>query len=305
MVVGASAGGVTAVGSLLAGLPQSLNAAVFVVVHSHPTGPHLADVLRARSALPVEFGVHGQRIHRGCVYVAPPDNHLAVGPSHMEVVRGPRENGHRPSIDVLFRTAAKTHGARVIGVVLSGYQDCGTAGLLSIKARGGLAVVQDPRDARVGEMPRASIEHVKVDHVSSVAAMPELLERLVSTPAVETPAVDEGVLEIEGETKGIGTELVCPTCGGGLTEGDAGDFPVFRCHTGHAFSLDALGRLQEEEVERALWAAVRALEDTSTISRRLAGDATGELRERFADRSRVQARNAEVIRDLLVGAKHG
>jgi two-component system chemotaxis response regulator CheB len=303
VTVGASAGGVEAVGELLAGLPADLPASIFVAVHTHPSSGLLADVLSSRARLPVAHAVHGERIEHGRIYVAPADMHLIVRAGHVEVVRGPRENGHRPSIDVLFRTAARTYGPRVIGVVLTGYHDCGTAGLLSIKARGGIAVAQDPSDALVPDMPRSSIDHVAVDHVARLEAMPALLTRLVDTPAPATPPPAEEILELEGETPGIGTSLACPICSGALAETDLGNFEGFRCHIGHSFSLATLARMHEDEVERALWAAVRALEDGANLSTRLAGRAVGEMRERLADRGRVQSQDAQVIRNLLVGPK--
>src|SRR5262249_36203647 len=151
---------------LVAELPANLAAALFVVVHL-PSGhaSQLPQLLSQRGALPATHPLHGERVKPGAIYVAPPDNHLQLRDGILGVGRGPRANGHRPSADVLFRTAAAAFGSRVIGVVLSGYQNCGTAGMMSIKARGGLAVVQDPETALADEMPRHVIERVGVDHV--------------------------------------------------------------------------------------------------------------------------------------------
>ena len=299
VVIGGSAGGPEATAEILAGLPAELPAAIFIAIHSHPSGSHLAPKLAARSPLPTAYATHGDRVQRGRVYVAPPDTHLVLRRGHVEVVRGPRENGHRPSIDVLFRSAAKAYGSSVIGVVLSGYLDCGTAGLLSIKARGGITVVQDPGDARVSEVPASSLAHVDVDHVLPLRRIPDVLAELVTSPAPEPPRLAEEILELEGDTPAMPTQLACPYCNGGLTETDVKGFQAFRCHVGHTFSLPMLARMHEEELERALWAAVHSLEDAANLSRRLA---SGELRERFADRARVQSRDAEVIRERLGGA---
>src|SRR5262245_25058272 len=148
LAIGASAGGFDALSKVVAGLPADLPAAVFVVLHTSPTMPSiLPELLAKRGPLPAMHAVHGQRFENGRIYVAPPDNHLLVRPGYVQVVRGPKENGHRPSVDVLFRSAAASYGPRTIGVVLTGYLDCGTAGLLSIKARGGIGVAEDPQTA--------------------------------------------------------------------------------------------------------------------------------------------------------------
>lgn len=305
LTLGASAGGFEALGKLFGELPKDFPAAVFVALHTHPTGVHAAELLAAKARMPVALATHGERIEHGRVYVAPADMHLLVRAGHVDVVRGPRENGHRPSVDVLFRSAARTYASRVIGVVLTGYQDCGTTGLMSIKARGGIAVVQDPNDAAVPEMPQSSIDNVEVDHVAPLADMPELLQKLVATPApdADMPASEE-VLEIEGEQPAVGVSLSCPLCHGALAETKVGAFDHFRCHVGHSFSLDVLAEAQDEDIERALWAAVRSLEDGANLSKRVAARSTGELRERSLERARVQLADAQRIRDLLIAPKN-
>src|SRR5205823_1545952 len=141
------------------------------------------ELLSSRGPLPARHPLHEEKIEPGHIYIAPPDNHLLLRSGSMEVVRGPKENGHRPAADALFRTASAAYGARVIGVVLSGYQDCGTAGMMSIKARGGMSVVQSPESALVDEMPRGVIARVPVDHVVHPLELPGLLTRLARMPA--------------------------------------------------------------------------------------------------------------------------
>src|SRR5436305_2046064 len=142
VVIGASAGGYSALLKVAAGLPADLPAAVMVALHFHPRfASDLPDHLSRVGPLPACFAIHREPIAPGRIYVAPVDNHLGVRPGLLQVTRGPKENGHRPSIDTLFRTAAIAYGPRVIGVVLTGHLDCGTAGLMSIKARGGVAIV--------------------------------------------------------------------------------------------------------------------------------------------------------------------
>ena len=311
IVIGASAGGVELLLDLVPELPPGLPASLFVVVHTPPGQESgLAELLARRGRLPAVHPLHGDRIVPGRIYVAPADAHLLVRPGSVGVVRGPRENGHRPAVDPLFRTASWAYGPRVVGVVLSGYQDCGTAGMMSVKARGGIAVVQDPATAAAPEMPENVLRRVDVDHVVHPLELPGLLVRLVSEPVspVEAPEEPGGLAEVEGQRSGSPVEVVCPLCQGVLTEGRVGDFEYFRCHVGHGFTLEALAREQGEDVERALWAAARVLEESAALSRRMAarsGDPA--LRRRFVEAGATQLRQAETIRRLLLerGTKLG
>lgn len=304
VVIGASAGGVELLLDLAPELPARLPAAIFVVLHAAPgfVSP-LPSLLTQRGALPAVHPLHGDAIVPGRIYVAPPDLQLQLAPGHVEVVRGPKENGHRPAVDALFRSAARTYGPRVIGVVLSGHQDCGTAGMLSVKARGGIAVVQEPETAVAREMPESVLRRVEVDHVVKPIELPGLLARLVAEPvpaAAGTPRVTPDVEALEGDRAGGFAEVVCPACHGVLTESQVDEFSDYRCHEGHAFTLQSLAREQGEEMERALWAAARSLDEGAALSDRLAGSGAHDLRERFRDRAQVQRRNAETIRKLLL-----
>jgi two-component system chemotaxis response regulator CheB len=301
VAIGASAGSVEVLLKLVGDLPADLPAAVFVVVHQHASHvSQLADLLSRRGRLPATLPLHGEAIRPGTIYVAPPDNHLQLRQGRVEVVRGPKDNGHRPAADVLFRTAAASYGARVIGVVLSGYQDCGTAGMMSIKARGGLAVVQDPETAVAAEMPRHVIERVAVDHVVHPTELPGLLARLVATAAGPTADPGPFIKQLEGIELGQRAEIVCPICQGVLTEAQPGLFQHFRCHVGHAFTLQSLVRDQSEELERALWAAVRALEESAALARRVGLQNTGEMRQRLEEKANTHARQADYLRHMLL-----
>ena len=169
-------GGLEALRKLLGGLPADLPAALFIVLHTADHEPGLlARVLGKAGSLPVLTAAEGQRFDPGRVYVAPPDRHLIIGRNHLHVRRGPRENGSRPAIDPLFRSAAASCTTRVIGVLLTGLLNDGTSGLQAIKRCGGLTLVQDPGDAAYGEMPRSALRHVAVDHVLPLAAIPAAL----------------------------------------------------------------------------------------------------------------------------------
>jgi two-component system chemotaxis response regulator CheB len=302
VVVGASAGGMELLLDLVGELPAKLPAAIFVVLHTAAGYVSaLPDLLSQRGALPAVHPQHGDEILPGRIYVAPPDNHLLVRQGFVEVVRGPKENGHRPAVDPLFRTASWSYGSRVVGVVLSGYLDCGTAGLMSVKARGGIAVVQEPGTATAPDMPQSALRRVAVDHVVQPAELPGLLARLATEQAPTAPPHAQAVDALEGTKGGSPAELVCPMCHGVLTEVSLGEFRHYRCHVGHAFSLDSLLGEQSEDVERALWAAVRSLEEGAALSWRLnRSEADAELRRRFGDKGEHLMRQADVIRRILL-----
>ena len=301
ITLGASAGGLDVLLEAIAELPPDFPASLFVAMHVQADRVSLVpQILNQRGSLPASHPLHGEKIERGRIYVAPPDSHLLLRRGHMEVVRGPKENGHRPSIDALFRSAATAFGSRVIGVVLSGYRDCGTAGLMSIKARGGIGVVQAPESARVPDMPRSAIERASADHVIRPDKLGQLLVKLVESDAGETTDPDDPVRQLEGDLEGAPAELACPLCHGALVEASSGDLQYFRCHVGHIFSLEALANEQREEMERALWAAVRALEDGAAVNRRLATRSRGRLHRTFAEKASTQAHQAETVRKLLL-----
>ncbi|HET6440193.1 MAG TPA: chemotaxis protein CheB [Anaeromyxobacter sp.] len=302
VVVGASAGGVELLLELVGELPRSLPAAIFVVVHT--SSGYLStfpDLLTSRGGPPAVHPNHGDQVSSGHIYVAPPDMQLLVRLGFVEVVRGPKENGHRPAVDPLFRSASWSYGSRVVGVILSGHLDCGTAGLMSVKARGGVAVVQDPLSAAAPDMPQSAIRRVEVDYVVEPADLPKLITRLTAEAASAASPPGQAVAALEGARPGARAELVCPVCHGVLTETAIGDFRHFRCHVGHAFTLESLLGEQGEELERALWAAVRSLEEGAALARRLARtQPTAEMRDRFAEKEGTLSQQADVIRRLLL-----
>ncbi len=304
IVIGSSAGGVEAVASLLESIPADIPAALFVVVHVEARhASHLPEVLARKTRLRVRHALHGDRIERGHVLVAPPDNHLIIRAGYVHVVRGPKENNHRPAVDPLFRSAAAVYGNRVIGVVLTGNRDCGTAGFLSIKARGGVTVVQDPRDAFAPEMPASAMAHAAVDHVVPLVAMGPLLERLAHEAPTAQADVSPAIRALEGDEVGAPSSIVCPLCQGSLSETDVEGFSFYRCRVGHSFSLETLRTEQSEEIERALWGAVRALEEGATLAARCAArSGTSGMQERFEEKAATQRLQADRIREVLLAA---
>ena len=318
IVVGTSAGGVEALINLVSTLPADLPAAVFLVLHIPAQSPSmLPDILNRAGPLHALHPADGEVIHQGHIYVAPPDHHLLVEEGVARIVRGPKENRHRPAIDSLFRSAARTYGTRVVGVVLTGSMDDGTAGLLAIKRRGGVAVVQDPRDALFASMPQSAIAHVEVDHVVPLSGIDSLLVQLSYEQAAAQgsfPISKEMEMETklaamdtheaqDGEYVGTPSVFSCPECGGVLWEVHDGNLLRFRCRVGHAYSVDSILAGQTEAVEEALWTALKTLEESASFSRRLANNARkgGKdwLAKRFGERVQEAEKHAAVIRQVL------
>lgn len=321
IVIGASAGGVEALRALVFGLPKDLPATVLVVLHL-PEGGHsaLPAILGRAGCLSAFHPPDGHQLRRGEILVAPPNHHLTVLDGRVHLTHGPRENGHRPAVDTLFRTAARWHGARVIGVVLSGALDDGTAGQVAIAAEGGLIVVQDPDEAIYPGMIRSVMEHVAVDHVAPAAELGRLLDRLTreglgsaarSSPSPllrqEAAVVDlqnPTAPELPGDPAGLG----CPQCGGSLFMIKEGTLVRYRCRVGHAWSPESLLAEQSDALESALWMALRTLEDRAALSRRCERSAEERGHGGLAERYRVQAAEAEsasrVMRRALEKAQH-
>jgi two-component system, chemotaxis family, protein-glutamate methylesterase/glutaminase len=304
VVIGGSAGGVEAIQQIVGSFPANLQAAVFVVIHTSPGfDSALPQILSKKTSLKATHAIHGEPIEMGRIYVAPPDNHILLRPGYLAVQRGPKENGSRPAVDPLFRSASIAYGPRVIAVVVSGHLDCGTAGLVSVKARGGIAIVQHPDEAQAADMPRSAIDHVAVDHVLPVAEIGPAIVQLTRKPvsaAAPLPPSSAALLEVEGEEPGLRSDVVCPICQGSLTEGQLAGVTSFRCHVGHAFSSAALIAEQAESLERALWAAVRALEESSRMAMRMATVGSG-LGSRFEEKARTQMHHADMVRRMLLG----
>jgi two-component system chemotaxis response regulator CheB len=200
IVIGTSAGGVQALISLVSDLPKNLPAAVFIVLHVPTNAPSfLPDILARDSRLPIAHATDGELITRGKIYVAPPNHHLMMENGHVELVRGPKENLHRPSIDALFRSAARWAGPRVIGVVLTGARHDGTVGMRTVKQRGGITIVQDPLEAPFPSMPMSVMQSIKVDYslpLREIAPLLSKLSREVVEEEGEYPVPDQVDIEV-------------------------------------------------------------------------------------------------------------
>lgn len=314
VVIGASAGGVEATRSIAAGLPADLPAAVFMVVHIGE-GSRLATIIDRAGPLRACQPAGGEPIECGRIYVAGPGAHLLLHDGHMLVRRGPRENRSRPAIDALFRSAAASHGGRVVGAVLTGSLDDGASGLRAVQRCGGLAVVQDPADALFPEMPISALRVLAPDHVVRVADLPALLARLVVEPAAPTPAIP---VDIRLETAiaaqeladpaiddalGVTSRFTCPDCQGALWEIEDGDMLRYRCHVGHAFTADAVLSARDEEIERLLGGLLRSHQQRAAFARRMVERERRRDHSRLVEQLEARARDyeddAELVRRLF------
>jgi two-component system chemotaxis response regulator CheB len=275
VVIGASAGGVEALGRLIGGLESRLEAAVLIVLHIAPTASSVLPSVLARSGhLPAFHARDGQPIAPGQIIVAPPDHHMVLEGSVVRLNRGPRVNGVRPAVDPLFQSAATSFGPRAMGIVLSGMLDDGTVGLASIKAAGGITAVQDPSEAAYPQMPSSAVAAGAADHVLSVDKLADFVAESTSSavaPIWDRPDSEDGAMEsTEPEPGDEVTGISCPSCGGVLWEHRDPAAISFRCRIGHAFSSASLFDAQSGALDLALWAAVRALEERAALGRRLA-----------------------------------
>jgi two-component system chemotaxis response regulator CheB len=315
VVIGGSAGAVEAIAEIARGFPPDFPAAVLIVIHFPPSGSSaLPAILNRAGTLPARHAVDGETIHCGRIYIAPPDRHLLVDHGRIRTVRGPRENGHRPAIDPLFRTAARAYGPRVVGVILSGNLDDGTMGMRRVVGRGGVAVVQHPEDAHYKGMPSSAIAHTTVHHVVPLAEIAPLLSELVRTP-VEVPmrptddpggtdaVAHDPILDPRPPENGAPSAQTCPECHGTLWEVHDGDLAYYRCRVGHAYSSDTLLAHQAEELDAALWTALRALEEHAALARRLAARADKQQLSRvsssYAEQALDSEHHAAVIRRVI------
>jgi two-component system, chemotaxis family, protein-glutamate methylesterase/glutaminase len=316
VLIGASAGGIEPLIRVIEGLPAHLAAPVLIVVHIPPDAEsRLPEILQRRSAMPVAHAVNGVPLEPGRVFVAPPDRHLMLSDGVGRVVRGPRQNRHRPAIDTLLRTGAHVAGPDAVAVILSGAAGDGVAGSIMIANRGGQVFVQDPAEALFPGMPAKVLDAVPgattlpVDEIA--AAVEDVVGRgaeirTMRPAARPTDQEDEIMDEISGPApiESGRPAYSCPDCGGVLEEiVDEGPLR-FRCRVGHEFYSDDLGSAQWATLEDALWAAVRGMEENAELSSRLARIADENSSPRSAERHRDRAAEVQaqsrVIREFLL-----
>ena len=313
VVVGTSAGGLAALVKLTSQLNKNFAAPVLVVQHISPdaTGSVLLSVLKKNTKLNCSYAKSGATMRPGHLYLAPSDHHLMIAEDKtLLITKGAQENRSRPAIDPLFRSAAVNFGNKVIGVLLTGYLDDGTAGLKVIKRCGGICIVQDPKDAEYPDMPTNALNQVKVDHCVPISEMGGLLNKLLTRRMAKSKAVPKDIL-IESEiakrvlsdlpsVTALGDQVPfnCPGCGGVLWKVDKGNSTRYRCHTGHAYTAASLMAAQTMKIEETMWTALRMFEERKnlmiTVSKTMSGSVSRSALER-ADLSQVHIDRIKVI----------
>lgn len=294
VVIGGSAGSVEALQEIVAGLSPGLKAAVFVVTHLYPRSRSiLAEILASKGPLPAQQASDGAPIEPGNIYIAAPDHHLLLNDGHMRLSMGPKENYQRPSINVTFRSAAQAYGPRVIGVILTGQLDDGTSGLWQIKQGGGIAVVQHPEEAPYPSMPLSALREVEADHTVRAADIGPLLTRLTKGET-EGETVRE---RADMQTRVV--DLTCPECRGTLWEIPRGNYHEYQCRVGHIFSPRSMLADHYAAQEKALWAAVVALEEGAVLAKRLAAELEPDLRPKLLHEAEQHQAHAAQIRQLI------
>lgn len=340
VVIGGSAGSVSSIIELAKALPSGFEAPVCVTIHISPmTRSVLPNILQGASRLAASHAIDGDPLHPGHIFVAPPDWHLIVSPNKVHLSRGARENRHRPAIDVLFRSAATAHGRRVIAVLLSGFLDDGTAGLIAVKRMGGTVIIQNPNDTPYPDMPRNALEFVKPDFLLPISKIADTLTQLVAQGVEETatrksasanPSSGKSKerillaghelseeLEMLSLDSGTPTEkmpgklsaFACPDCRGALWEIEDGQLLRYRCHEGHAYSPQSLLSSKSDELEDALWSALRALDEKAKFSSRLLerAQSLGQylVYDKFKTQAELAQKHANQIRQLLKDGQSG
>lgn len=297
ITIGASAGGLNAISEVVAELPEDLNAAVFIVIHLAKVGlgEFLLTRLQKYTAFKCILAKEGVEIEAGHIYIAPPDAHLLISDGTVGLGHGPAENRWRPSIDVLFRSAAAYYGNRVIGIILTGYLNDGTAGMSAIKRSKGYCIVQDPKQAEYADMPNAVLEAVDVDFCVPLNKIGETLVSIIKNgklpeakaqPEVlqEAKIAENAVTTIDAVAQlGEKSLFVCPDCGGGLWNINNNNIKRYRCHVGHSYTEADLLRKQSESLEVTLWIALRMMEERKTLLKKISQEESNKGLLRLAN----------------------
>ena len=322
VVIGASAGGLDALGRLAAQLPTTFPAPILIVQHlaGDATGDMLLKILMAKGRMPCKLAEDGDELQGGCIYVAPSDHHLLVEKGAVLVTKGARENRSRPAIDPLFRSAAVAYDAGVIGVLLTGYLDDGISGMVAIKRCGGLCIVQDPKDAAYPDMVQNALDSLNVDHKVQLDAMGALLVSLVKKPVqitklpgipedikVEAKIAKRGLSDVRAvQSLGDQVPFNCPACGGVLWKIAKGGLIRYRCHTGHAYTSATLLADQSAKIEETLWVALRMFEERRNLLKTMAesdGDKAVGAGKSARERAKDSQIHIERIRAMLVSGE--
>jgi two-component system chemotaxis response regulator CheB len=314
VVVGTSAGGLNALVKLTSQLQDNFPAPVLVVQHisSDATGDVLLNALSLHSKLKCLHAETGMDLAPGHLYLAPSDHHLMIdGGNKILITKGATENRSRPAIDPLFRSAAVAFSNRVIGILLTGYLDDGTAGLKVIQRCGGTCIIQDPEDAEYPDMPKNALNQLKADHCVPIAEMGSLLYQLILRKPGKPKAIPKDIL-IEAtiaervlsdltSVNALGDQVPfnCPNCGGVLWKVDSGKSTRFRCHTGHAYTAAALLAEQTKKIEETMWVALRMFEERKNLLTTIGMESSGAVAKSATDRANISQVHIDRIRAIL------
>ncbi|HVG16309.1 MAG TPA: chemotaxis protein CheB [Chitinophagaceae bacterium] len=317
IVIGTSAGGLNALNEIVSQLEKDWDAAFLIVLHLSRKG--IADFLVFRlqqyTTLKCVLGADGITIEKGHIYIAPPAYHLLVRDGQLRLGRGPEENRWKPSIDVLFRSAAATYNGRVTGIILTGLHDDGTSGMSAIKRSGGTSIVQDPNQAEYPEMPMSVLNKMEVDYCVPLVEMGTVLKDIIINKIPEETTVPSEVVaeaaiaekmatSIENvEALGDRSNYTCPDCGGSLWQVRKDVAGRYRCFTGHSYTEADLVVKQSENIEATLWVALRMMEERKNLLKKMERQTRDRGFERFAKDHMVEGREVQhhidTLRDLL------
>lgn len=292
VVIGASAGGFEAIKQIVKDLPSDFIPPIFIVWH---TGADvqgvMPGVLNKLNSIAAAHAMDNELIQPNRIYIAPPDHHLLLEDGFIRLTHGPKENYFRPAVDPLFRSAAFNYGTRVIGVVLSGGLDDGTAGLWRIKNSGGSAIVQDPKDAEARSMPESALREVEVDYCAPVSEIAAILTKIADAGIEVNAVIKDKKTEMENRSTwgdkhaarksfemGELSPFTCPDCRGVLSKIVDGGISRFRCHTGHAFSADTLLATLSRRVENDLYTALAGMDESIWLLNHM-GDHLAEINQ--------------------------
>jgi two-component system chemotaxis response regulator CheB len=315
VVAGASAGGLDALVALIQQLPEDFPAPVLIVMHisADATGDVLLNALNRYGKLKCMHAVHGKPVKSGQVYLAPSDHHMLIEKNgQLHVTKGAQENRSRPGIDPLFRSAAVSFGNRVTGIILTGYLDDGTAGLIAIQRCGGTCIVQDPDEAQYPDMPKNALNQIKADYCIAIAEMGDVLAKLMTRKIgkqkpipedlIREATIAERVLSDLAAVNSLGEQVPfnCPGCGGVLWKMDKGPFVHYRCHTGHAYTNASLLAAQTQKIEETMWIALRMFEERRNLLTTVANSETGATASSAAERAKLSQVHIDRIRAILL-----
>ncbi|MEO6174756.1 MAG: chemotaxis protein CheB [Flavobacterium circumlabens] len=315
VVVGTSAGGMKALTALIEQLPKDFPAPLLIVQHlsSDATGDALLNELNKIGKLKCIHATQGEKIKSGQIYLAPSDNHLMIEENgSILITKGAQENRSRPAIDPLFRSAATSFGNRTIGILLTGYLDDGTSGLIAIQRCGGICIIQDPADADYPDMPKNALNQIKPDYCIPIAEMGGIISTLVARKSKKQVAIPEDITKEVQIAKRVLSDLPsvnslgeqvpfnCPGCGGVLWKMNKGPDLRYRCHTGHAYTAAALLTEQTMKIEETMWTALRMFEERKNLLTTIAQDQKGATATSAKERAKMSQIHIDRIRAILL-----